>query len=83
MIKDTSSIIRFPIVYEFREYGQKEIKQFVGVVALFEYLNKNFWHVLRPFSNKKNQFERDQIFSLGRDDYITNLHYGYDIWRVL
>lgn len=69
-------------VYEFRKYGSKEIIQINGQEKLIRFLNKKYWHSLAPFSDKKVSKERDQIYSIGRDDYITNLHYGYDVWRV-
>ena len=72
----------FLFIYEVRQYGSKTIVQINGQCELIKYLNEKFWHSFAPFSSKKLQFARDQVFTLGKDSYITNRHYGYDIWRV-
>lgn len=69
-------------LYEFRSYGSKEILQFNGQYDLIMFLNKKYWKKLFPFSDKNVRSARDQVLSLDRDSYITNLHYGYDLWRI-
>ena len=77
------NVIRFDNYYEVRRYGERQITQVIGQYNLIRYINNNYWHVLSPFSSKAVDKARGDIFSLKRDGYITNLHYGYDIWRIL
>lgn len=69
-------------IYEFRSYGSKVIQQINGQYQMVCFLNKKYWKKLFPFNDKTCSAELDQIICLDRDSYITNLHYGYDVWRI-
>lgn len=70
------------IVYLVKHYGQTQLIQVNGQVALFDILNC-YWKVENPLSDKRNLNERNQILSLSVGSYYYSLTYGFEVERIL